>query len=244
MPKVTLLQLATPQIDNYAKYSIASASEYAKRHGYDLFVQRSQIIQDLHINWTKIAAIRDVLSMSEMAHNSFVVLLDADTAILDYNKDISYFLDRYGNPLISIFMAADTPFTFSTNKRPNAGFIIVRNDATGRAIIDRWIDAAYTDGAKYNNVHPRNQLVYWNCVEPEYAPRQQVLPKRYFHKPIWWVPQPFPSRRFLYHITSTDGAKRAGQLENYYFKGGGSEETLRQVSIQLQEKTDGLIQVQ
>lgn len=217
MAEITIIQLVTPNIDEYARYSIASACKYSQMHGYKCLIQRSKTVTDLHINWTKIDFLKTVLTdYSIHSEDSFVVLLDADTVIINPEKSIEYFMSKYGNPDIDIYMAADTPFSIRRKKKPNAGFVIVRNNEIGRKIITRWLDAAYTDGKKWNDTHPRNQLVYWNCVEPEFGKYQVVLPKKYFHKPLWWVPQPGESGKFLFHVTSTKGSSRSQKMGRLY----------------------------
>lgn len=242
MAEITIIQLVTPNIDEYARYSVASVRKYAGVHGYRFLLQRSRTIHDLHINWTKIDFLKTALSdHSRKADNSYVVLLDADTVIINPERSIEYFIDRYGRPETDIFMAADTPFQLSSRKKPNAGFIIVRNNEVGRKIMDRWLHAAYNDGKKYNDTHPRNQLVYWNCVEPEYLRHQVVLPKKYFHKPLWWVPQPLKKHRFLYHVTSTGGKSRGAMMKTYYDSCYQDDQNLRETDDFLKDHLESIV---
>ncbi|WP_421896966.1 hypothetical protein [Marinoscillum sp.] len=241
MPDITIIQLATPNIDGYALYSAASARHYALTHGYHLQVQRSKTLTDLHINWTKIDILKTVLANAPQGPDSYVILLDADTVIMRPDRTINYFVSKYGKSNTAIYMAADTPFSFSRKKKPNAGFVIVKNDETGRKIIARWIDAAYSDGKKYNDIHPRNQLVYWNCVEPEYAEQQVVLPKRYFHKPLWWVPKPLKQNQFLYHITSSNVDSRTAQMKAFYEQACGDQKNLKETQALLEGTGEGLL---
>ncbi len=244
MSQVTIIQLATPNIDEYAQYSTASAREYAMDHGYHLFVQRSRTIQDLHINWTKIDILKTALSNMPQDEDSYVVLLDADTIIMQPDRTMDYFIDKYGKSDTAIFFAADTPFSLKAKKKPNAGFVIVRNNEIGRNIINRWLEAAYTDGKKYNDTHPRNQLVYWNCVEPEYQSVQVVLPKSYFHKPLWWVPKPFKTNEFLYHITSTNIETRTLQMKKFYEQACADCLTnLKETTNILSQASEGLLKL-
>jgi hypothetical protein len=240
MLDITIIQLVTPNIDDYAKYSVASVRKYAMMHNYKYLIQRSQTVTDMHINWTKIDFLKDALSLTKKGEDSFVVLLDADTVIVNPKRSIEYFTDKYQKSKTNIFMAADTPFQITGKKKPNAGFVIVRNNEMGRAIIERWIEASRTDGAKYNDTHPRNQLVYWNCVEPEYKNHQIVLPKKYFHKPLWWVPKPATSNRYLYHVTSTGGKSRTSMMESYYIASYQDQANLKEIEKFLNDNQFGI----
>lgn len=243
MAKITIIQLVTPNIDEYAKYSVASVRKYALKHRYQYFIQRSKTLDDLHINWTKIDILKKALSEAPKGENAFVVLLDADTVIMDPERNIEYFIEQFKKDDTAIYMAADTPFRIDFKKKPNAGFIIVRNDETGRSIIDQWIHAAYNEGKQYNDTHPRNQLVYWNCVEPKVKDKQVVLPRYYFHKPLWWVPKPPRNLRFLYHITSTGGNTRADLMKAYYEKAWNDPKNFEVVEQLLKKHTSGFILV-
>ena len=55
--KFDIYQLITPNIDEYAQYGLASVHGYAKKHRYSYSVQRSQLVEDMHVNWTKIETV-------------------------------------------------------------------------------------------------------------------------------------------------------------------------------------------
>ncbi len=241
MAQITIIQLVTPNIDEYAKYSVASTKKYALMHGYHYHIQRSQTVTDMHINWTKIDFLKDELSFGEKGEESFVVLLDADTVIINPERSIEYFIEKYQKPETNILMANDTKFQITGKKKPNAGFVIVRNNEIGKEIIDKWIHASRNEGAKYNDIHPRNQLVYWHCVEPIYKKYQVVLPKHYFHKPIWVIPKPAKPKRYLYHVTSTGGKSRTSMMEDYYHATYNDLENLKVVEEFLLENTKGIV---
>jgi len=210
-PKVVAVQLATPHIDEFAKVSMANVSEYCRRHGYGHYVQRTHTVPDMHINWSKIDLLRHVFE--EFPEAEYYVLFDADIIIQDFSKTIDFFLKKYGDANTHILFSADTPLRLSFKARPNAGLIMLKNSPTGKKIIDRWIEASRTDGAKYNDTHPRNQLVYWNCVMPEFESVQKVLPRSYFVKPLYFMGKQFMPTSFLYHMTQSDKAARAFEMQ-------------------------------
>jgi hypothetical protein len=210
-PKVIAIQLATPHIDEFAKYSLANVSQYCRQHGYGHYVQRIHSVPDMHINWSKIDLIKHAFDKFKEAE--YYVLFDADIVIQDFNKSVDFFLKKYAKADTHILFSADTPLRLSLKARPNAGLIIIKNSPIGKQIIDRWIEASRTDGAQYNDTHPRNQLVYWNCVMPQFESVQQVLPRSYFVKPLYFFGKQFMPTSFLYHLTQSDKSARTQEMK-------------------------------
>lgn len=232
---ITIIQLATPNIDSFAKYSIASINHYAQKHGYKHQILREQTIPNLHINWTKIDYLTKTLSSSS---SEFVLLIDADAIIVNVRKALDDFIvdgDRY-----EIYMPRDTPF-FSGFFRPNAGFILVRKSSKGQEVIDKWLYAAQNEGKHLNDVHPRNQNVYWNYVMPRYKSIQKMLPRHFFRKP-WKITDPKNnSYRFIYHATNTDHDIRAQWMKDFYYRFIGDVGTADKVDEKLKAHTYGII---
>lgn len=209
--KVTVVQLATPNIDVYALYSILSINFYCKKHGYEHVVQREKTVEDLHINWTKIDLLDTAFDF--YPDNDFILLIDADVIISDYNKSINYFVEKYGSKDAHIIMAQDTPLKLIRSPRPNAGFVLLRNSEIAKSMVKAWIKASTGIGAHYNNTHPRNQLVYWNYVMPEYLKHQVVLPRFYFQKPLYLFNKNIIPSKFLYHVTQSDKDNRIEKMK-------------------------------
>lgn len=243
MAKIKIVQLATSNIDEYARYSIASIRKYAQKHDYEYVVQRTQSVLDLHINWSKIDMLSKAMDNSPEGDYSYIVMIDADTVIVNPNRPIEYFIEKYQKHQTAIFMAKDTPFHITFKKMPNAGFIIVKNNYIGRSIIRKWIYAAYNEGKQFNDTHPRNQLVYWNCVEPYFKDNQVILPGYYFHKPLWWVPKPLKNWSFLYHVSSTKNEDRHELMSYFYDKIWNDDHNLSDVKTLLENNREDLIKV-
>ena len=234
-PKVIAVQLATPHIDEFAKYSIANVSAYCRQHGYGHYVQRRHTVPDMHINWSKIDLLRHVFDTFKEAE--YYILFDADIIIQDLKKSVDFFLGKYADDNTHILFSADTPLRLSFKARPNAGLIIVKNSPTGKQIINRWIEASRTDGAQYNDTHPRNQLVYWNCVMPQFESVQKVLPRSYFVKPLYFFGKQFMPTSFLYHLTQSDKTARAQEMKRMAGEvmddlDNAVEETERQLTVE------------
>lgn len=243
MATVRIVQLATPNIDQYARYSIASVRKYALAHNYEYFVQRSKTLTDVHINWTRLDTLLKKMEEMPEGDDRYAVMIDADTVIINPSLSIEYFIEKYQQEDTAIFMATDTPFRLDFKKIPNAGFVIVKNNATGQSIIREWIHAAYHEGRKYKDMHPPTQMVYWNCIEPHYKEKQVVIPGNYFHKPLWYVPKPPKTKRFLYHITSTGRNKRQMLMQRFYEKSCNDEQNLREVDEILNNGRENVITI-
>lgn len=232
-----IIQLATPNIDSFAVYSIASVAAYAQRHGYGHFVQRSRLLEDVHINWSKIALLEQEL---KAVATDFVMLLDADIIIANNEWPLQQFIEM-GDSSTHIFMPVDTPIFQS--KRPNAGMIIVRNSDVGREIISCWLHAAFHEGKHLADTHPRNQLVYWNYVQPRYQQYQKMIPRSFAAKYDWFTQLFGGKKRFLLHVTQTGVGQRELIMKMLYKKFAGRHDTREHVAELLAGSAHGLIQM-
>lgn len=230
-----LIQLATSNINSYGRFSIASVLNYCNKHGYDHQVLRQKIVEDLHINWTKIQFIKNVL---EESSHEFVVLLDADVVLINQGKPMEDFVNM-GNTGTRIWMPVDTPIL--KPRRPNAGFIIVRNDDTGKQIIDQWMHAARNEGNHLADTHPRNQLVYWNYVMPFLGEKQQLIPRSFAAKYHWFLPQSDMKNRFLLHVTQSRPGAREKVMQRLYEKYVGDPDLLYEVTQILLDTSSGVL---
>lgn len=235
---IHLIQLATSNINSYGRFSIASVLSYCKKYGYKYSVLREKIVDDLHINWTKIQFIKDTL---EKSGHDYVVLLDADVVLVNQKKDIHDFI-AMGNVRTRIWMPEDTPIL--KPKRPNAGLIIVKNDEEGRAIISRWMDAARNEGSHLADTHPRNQLVYWNYVMPSILQQQHMIPRSFAAKYHWFLPQGSMTKLFLLHVTQSRPGAREKIMQKLYEKYIGDQLLLDRVNEFLEAHPSGIIDFQ
>jgi hypothetical protein len=232
-----ILQLATPNIDSYAAYSIASVRGYAKKHGHQHLVQRSRLVDDMHINWTKIVLLQNALAEKDV---DYVVLLDADIILTTTAPPLEDFV-KMGNEATHILMPGDTPLLGS--KRPNAGMIIVKNSPEGRGIIDYWLHAARHEGKHLADTHPRNQLVYWNFVMPRFKPLQFIIPRSYARKyyPIYH----YLGKRggFLWHVTQTNEGVREKYMKRLFEQYRSGMGDFQTTSEALKGATEGLVKL-
>ncbi|MFY0689751.1 MAG: hypothetical protein JXQ90_21450 [Cyclobacteriaceae bacterium] len=231
----SVCQLATPNIDSFAKFSLASVLSYCREHGYHYAVQRSLLDNQMHVNWTKIILLQELLKTCQ---TDYVVLLDADALLINQQLDLDYFV-RLGGEDKHILMPEDT--TLFRKSRPNAGFIIVKNSEIGRAIVDLWIDAARGEGAHLADTHPRNQMIYWNYVQPQFDEYQHIIPLKFAVKYFWYTNLK-KKERFLVHLTNSGTEKRSKAMGRLYHQCINDLEALKLISGHL-AVNEGLINI-
>jgi hypothetical protein len=229
--KIAICQLITPNIDAFAKYSAASILEYCDRHDYAYFIQREKLIHDLHINWSKIRLL-DLLQEKEY---EYIVLIDADILLTNLDRPLDNFINVKND--IQITMVEDTHLLIK--KRPNAGFIILRNTAKGKKIIKDWIVAAYND-PKLADKHPRNQRIYWKYVMPRNWMNQTLISRREISKYLYFLNNFFDIGRFAFHFDFTKPRIRATYMKKEYRRRNKSLAYLKK-AVELLKQKNGLI---
>lgn len=230
-PKIQIVQLVTPNIDNYAKYSIASILLFCKKNDFKLSLQRSNLAEDLHINWSKIQLLKNLLEKRNMK-DDFIILVDADTILFDTNFDLISLIKKFDHKDCHIMMPQDDPTNPFKRNRPNAGFIILKNSKKGKEIVDLWLESARGNCSHLNDTHPRNQLVYWNCVMPKFINNQTLLPLKFFKK----------RSGFIHHFMKQKIGEREMKMMKFYGK-MDQQKALALVSVHLEKENKGLIAI-
>jgi hypothetical protein len=228
--KIHIVQLVTPNIDSYAKYSINSFFQYCTKHDIRYSVQRNKTVEDMHINWTKIDVLKNMLTLDQDA--DIVILVDADTIVLNPEFQLSNFILNHQSFGKHIMMPQDDRTRPWKRKRPNAGFISVTNEQNGREIIEFWLHAAKNQCKHLSDRHPRNQLVYWNCVMPKYESRQVVLPLKYFKKGS--------DDAFIHHFMRSSIVSRSKRMAKVHSEIYGSLD-LYAIENKLSQNQNGLL---
>ncbi len=229
--KIAVCQLITPNIDEFAKFSVASILEYCERHNYAYFIQRERLIHDLHINWSKIK----LLESLQKEKYEYLVLIDADILLTNLNKSIEDFINKQNDILIT--MAEDTHLLIK--KRPNAGFVVVKNNASGKKIIKDWIRSAYDD-RKLADKHPRNQRIYWKYIMPKNLLNQALISRREVSKYLYFLNNFLDIGRFAFHFDYTKPKIRAIYMKKEYERKNKSS-TYLEKAIKLLSQKIGLI---
>jgi len=233
--KFDLYQLITSNIDDYAQYGMASVYEYAQKHGYSYSVQRSQLVKEMHVNWTKIEMIRQALLLSA---SEWVVLFDADLILMNSEISLDFFIEKVPSH-IHILMPGDTHF-FKWRK-PNAGFIMVRRSEEGIKIVNDWISASRGEGSELADKHPRNQRIYWKYVMPKFYNNQQLISRKYCAKYHWFY-RFIGHGIFAFHITQSNIKTRSEIMKKLLLQ-NTKEERIEWVIAHLKSHGSGLLKL-
>lgn len=169
-----IIMLATPEIESYAWLAREQWQRYCDRHGYRFTVIGDRLLPDMHINWSKIEAMRAALAGGDTA---LVLLVDADLVVLRPETSLSAFTDEARDIVFSSDSAIPNPYPdlrylgLKLRLRwpvlPNAGFVLARRNADSTAFVTRWLDLARGELSGWADRHPRNQNVLWRGLLAE-----------------------------------------------------------------------------
>ena len=160
----------------------SSWNKYCARHGYRFTVFDERLVADMHVNWSKIEAMRHTLATSEKA---YVLLVDADLVVLrpdlplshlaDAAKDIIFASDNLMPRLWPDLRNLAIKLRLRTMNLPNAGFMLARRNDFALAFFTRWLELARGELAEWADRHPRNQNVLWRGLVAQHRKRIAVL---------------------------------------------------------------------
>ena len=97
--KIRVVMLCTP---NYTRgfAGVSSFREYAKKNGYEFKLYQKKLLDDLHINFTKMEIMRRECDRSDV---DYTVLFDADTEIKEEVK-LENIIELYPNQNLKIIV--------------------------------------------------------------------------------------------------------------------------------------------
>lgn len=209
--KIDVVMMATADIDEYAKETLANWQSYCVTHGYALTHYDEQVLSDLHINWSKIEFAKRHLRQSDC---DWMVVADADTWVCDQSRRLEEFIDD--RPGIDAVFSSDAsvragilvPLNWLGIWEcrawicPNAGFFAIRNSPEGQMFMDEWMDLPYGELAYLADKPPRDQWVLWKGLFRKWRPRLRLDKKNVlrviddFH---WWQIKTFGGNPFIAH---------------------------------------------
>lgn len=179
---VDVIMLATPDVESYAWLAKDSWTRYCARHGYRFAVFDERLVSDMHINWSKIEAMRCTLASSDKA---FVLLVDADLVVLrpgrplshlaDATKDIVFASDCLMPRLWPDLRNLAIKLRLRMTRLPNAGFMLARRNDFTLSFFTRWLELARGELSQWADRHPRNQNVLWRGLVAQHRKRIAVL---------------------------------------------------------------------
>lgn len=243
MMKFRIVQHITPNIDVYAKYSIASVYQYALRHNYEYWLLRDNNTRGLFTHYTKIDALKTLLDLDEPdAQDEYVVFIDADMVLIEPERELRWFVDTYGTDKTVIYMPQDVGKESHRKKRPFTCVIIIKRNDAGREIINNWIDVSLNEGKHHNEAHPYEQGVYWDYVMPQLGEKQVILPLKYFEfSPIQRLGLFRHKKPFLDHLLRRSTEKRVKMMGALYDKYIKDDLLLESVESQINNHPKGML---
>ena len=170
-----IVVVCTPNYNPIGAYGVNSLKAYADRHGYEFTLHATPIDNGLHLNYTKNAAVLEVMKTSK---TDFVVSVDADIEIMDPTKTLGSLLWCTGtNRETTAFRAPEDRFTIPWSKQSslNAGFIMWSNTRRAQDINQRWLDLALGECKHWACQKPYQQNVFRHCLEPELRPTDRAF---------------------------------------------------------------------
>lgn len=93
--KIAITTLYTPEIADFSKEAVKNFRMYCDLHGYDLFVYEKTLLDGLRGNWCKPKVL-----LNHIKDYDYVVWLDSDIAILDFNKKLEDIIKPYADKLM------------------------------------------------------------------------------------------------------------------------------------------------
>lgn len=209
--KIDVVIMATADIDEYAKETVADWQSYCSQYGYSLAHFDEQVIPELHINWSKIELAKRHLRQSEC---DWMVVADADTWVCDRSRRLEEFIDDQPgtDAVFSSDVAVRAGILMPLNWLgiwecgawvcPNAGFFAIRNSREGQMFMDEWMDLPYGKLAHLADKPPRDQWVLWKGLFRKWRSRLR-LDKRNVLRVIddfhWWQIKKFGAKPFIAH---------------------------------------------
>lgn len=172
--KICIFMVATPEINEYAKYTIKINKQYCEKYNFDFKLIDSNLTPDLSINFSKIQATLDL-----MKHKyQYIIHIDADAFIYNDNYDIRHIINTYMYWPIS-FIASEDCYNKKICSKPgkiNSGVYIVKNDIIGKKIMQSWLYNSRNDCKKEAKQFPSCQLVFSICVYKKWFPFIKIIP--------------------------------------------------------------------
>lgn len=217
--KIAVFMVATPEIKNYAEYSIKMNKQWADQHNYDFFVYDKSALPDLPINFSKIQYAIDLL---ETKKYNYVMYIDADAIIVNKDYDIRNLIKEYMK-YSSIMFGEDCfgPKDCSKPGKINSGVFIVKSDAlgVGKQILKSWKDATKGACKEFVNKFPNCQLVFSNCVFPKWFWAIRIIPYNLMNG--------YKGALLLKHVMATPEINRIDVLKKIYQEENTSDERIR-----------------
>ena len=201
--KIDIATVATPDIWQYAKYSVALNAEYAIRHryGFHVFTTPNKLRSP---SWGKVEVAKQLLPGCD-----WLFFIDADAIFMKLEKKLEDFTEIDGDLLV----CENGP---NQGRLLNTGTMFLKNTEAMSQFLDRW----YETGAKYAFKDFREQDAlndYYEKLSAESHPIKIVpLPFDVFNSHWLDYQRPVGRERFVLHVMGTSDRERADFFKRVY----------------------------
>jgi hypothetical protein len=204
-----LLQVVTPEIHEYARYSCAINRRYAASHGYDYEVY-AQVDPTRHPSWSKVKA-----AIERIATHGQVFILDADA----YVQDESIGFEAFLYPKKSLNLCENGP---NGGELLNTGAVVLARTRHTADLLRTWWDAGgmtrktwqhFWEQDILNSLHNSGKDV---PRDERFRDAVAVWPHHAFNS--WWcdVERNPASKRFVQHIMARPLAEKAAMIRRHF----------------------------
>lgn len=175
---VLIFMVATPEIHEYAQYSIENNRAYARRYGFLFELVEKSLEPSLPIEFTKLRAILQF--MKQYPSVKYIMHIDADASVKNQSYDLRHILAKYLEFIPNRhFLVGEDCFKRNVCSQPNrmnSGSFIVKNTSIGHDIIQQWLSSTQTTCKQYVRKFPNCQNVFEHCVRPSFWPFIKIVP--------------------------------------------------------------------
>ena len=134
---IAFISLCTPEIYSYALPAQEILERYCQKQGYAAHFYTQSLDKSSHPTWSKAAAL-----LNHIEDHQYVIWLDADAVILDENKKISDFTEKYSRKLImgSYDIGSEHKDPDKQGTLMNGGVLFFKNNPYCINLLKRWRD--------------------------------------------------------------------------------------------------------
>jgi hypothetical protein len=221
---VTVENRTNQKLGGYLEYHNQSFSKYASNNNYDyLFLNECSNNEKVNINdyWCKIYKVLEILKTNKY---NYVMWVDSDTIITDYNKSLESFISKFGDK--DIIIGLDCWEKCNSLHQINSGVFIIKNSEVGKRFLQDCIDVIDSKSWCINSDNSLNGPWAGECYEQgvmnqillfsnkytnnTYIDRKQELIYNYSSV----KPNYYNSPSLIVHLCGVDSKKRTSFFSN------------------------------
>lgn len=175
--KIRIVMFCTPNYYERGKDGVEFMKKYAAHHGYDFVLHEDRLMDDLHVNFTKMKIMEQETAREDV---DFTVMSDADISgkRIDIPMENVIKASGTGENGVVLSMPKDVVhgarlfgkfYKFKQDEPYNSGFMIAKNGKQASEIFADWVSSARNECSEEANHHPNDQRVLKKCVLPKHG---------------------------------------------------------------------------